>query len=162
MAVRIPPGVSPGQSFQIMVNGQQMAVNCPDGMGPGQTLQIQVPAPTAVAQPAPMATAVAQPVQPAMGQVVAGTPVQPMAAVPAGFGAPPAQPGGRPAPPGAPPGGYWQQVEYVGVVTWIVSLLVVPVCCCPCDNKELYFAPDGTHYNAYGAKDEMFGPCNCC
>ena len=39
--VMIPAGVSPGQQFMVMVNGQNMTLTAPSGAVPGQTIQIQ-------------------------------------------------------------------------------------------------------------------------
>ena len=97
--------------------------------------------------------------------VVQGTEVEavkPVVAMPA------SQP--RTPPPGAPPGGEYRMVPYVGPSTWLAVIAVAvcfgvcaPLpCCCPCDTKELYVAPDGTHYTANGTIDTVYGPCNCC
>jgi len=40
--VVIPAGVSPGQQFTVMVNGQNMLVTAPSGAVPGQTIQINI------------------------------------------------------------------------------------------------------------------------
>merc|ERR1712216_457622 len=64
---------------------------------------------------------------------------------------------------GAPPGGEYRMVKYVGCCTMFVGLvLFIPTCCCPCDSKEHYIAPDGTHYMPTGAVDDKYGPCSCC
>ena len=91
---------------------------------------------------------VAQPVVP-----VAVTPVAPDGNV-------------RLPPPGCPPGGVFKNVEYVGPITccitfWCLESMCSPLCC-PCDTKEMYIAPDGTHYSLTGTVDEKFGPCKCC
>ena len=39
--VRIPHGVSEGQNFPVMVQGQQMVVRCPQGQRPGDMIQIE-------------------------------------------------------------------------------------------------------------------------
>ena len=81
----------------------------------------------------------------------------------------PVAPGGnvRLPPPGCPPGGVFKNVPYVGDTTWCIALcfLEVALCTpllCPCDTKEMYIAPDGTHYSLNGTVDEKYGPCKCC
>jgi len=80
----------------------------------------------------------------------------------------PVAPGGnvRLPPPGCPPGGVFKNVPYVGDTTWCIALcfLEVTLCTpllCPCDTKEMYIAPDGTHYSPTGTLDEKYGPCKC-
>lgn len=45
MQVQVPPGATPGQMFQVNVNGQVMSVMCPPGSAPGSMIQIGVGAP---------------------------------------------------------------------------------------------------------------------
>mmetsp|Transcript_4229 Transcript_4229/g.10917 ORF Transcript_4229/g.10917 Transcript_4229/m.10917 type:complete len:176 (+) Transcript_4229:68-595(+) len=53
------------------------------------------------------------------------------------------------APPGAPPGGNRIVEKYCGMITILVGLFIVPcVCCCPCDERHVYIAPDGSRYDA--------------
>eukprot|EP00899_Mesostigma_viride_P009701 jgi/Mesvir1/18732/Mv01245-RA.1 len=56
-------------------------------------------------------------------------------------------------PPGAPPGGMWGSDRYCGPVTWTAFIctwiwvcLPCPFCLCPCDDRQVYFAPDGRKY----------------
>ena len=70
-------------------------------------------------------------------------------------------------PPGCPPGGVFEDVPYVGPITccitfWLGELAMCSPLCCPCDTKEMYIAPDGTHYSLTGTVDEKYGPCKCC
>lgn len=55
-------------------------------------------------------------------------------------------------PPGAPPGGYWTMDRYCGVVTTLLFLFCC-ICapCCPCDEREVYRAPNGQKYSRNGA-----------
>ena len=41
--VTIPPGVRPGQTFQVSINQQRVLVRCPETMRPGQELRITLP-----------------------------------------------------------------------------------------------------------------------
>ena len=41
--VTIPKGVRPGQSFALILNGQQMVVRCPEGNKPGDRLIVTSP-----------------------------------------------------------------------------------------------------------------------
>ena len=64
-------------------------------------------------------------------------------------------------PAGCPPGGVFKNVEYVGPITFLMFFLCGPQSlCCPCDEKEMYIAPDGKHYSLNGTVDEKYGPCN--
>lgn len=72
-------------------------------------------------------------------------------------------------PPGCPPGGVFENVSYVGPITCIITFLLGELffgfcspLCCPCDTKEMYIAPDGTHYSITGSVDKKYGPCKCC
>ncbi len=40
--VTVPPGVAPGQQFQINVGGQLKAITVPAGVAPGSTLTINL------------------------------------------------------------------------------------------------------------------------
>uniref|UniRef100_A0A7S4MUW9 Uncharacterized protein n=1 Tax=Prymnesium polylepis TaxID=72548 RepID=A0A7S4MUW9_9EUKA len=46
-SVEIPPGVAPGQQFQVFLDGQVMVVTCPPGAGPGSSIQVAVAPPAA-------------------------------------------------------------------------------------------------------------------
>lgn len=38
-------------------------------------------------------------------------------------------------------------------MTIIIGICITPlVCCCPCDERELYVAPDGSQWTHNGAK----------
>ena len=55
--VQIPPGLAPGQVFQVNANGQLISVTVPAGCPPGTVLAVAVPPPPAVSlqpQPAPI------------------------------------------------------------------------------------------------------------
>ena len=61
--VQIPPGLAPGQVFQVNANGQLISVTVPAGCPPGTVLAIAVPPPPAVSlqpQPAVMPPAAPQ------------------------------------------------------------------------------------------------------
>ena len=52
--VQIPPGLAPGQVFQVNANGQLISVTVPAGCPPGTVLAVAVPPPPAVSlQPQP-------------------------------------------------------------------------------------------------------------
>ena len=52
--VQIPPGLTPGQVFQVNANGQLISVTVPAGCPPGTVLAVAVPPPPAVSlQPQP-------------------------------------------------------------------------------------------------------------
>ena len=52
--VQIPPGLAPGQVFQVNANGQLISVTVPAGCPPGTVLSVAVPPPPAVSlQPQP-------------------------------------------------------------------------------------------------------------
>mmetsp|Transcript_19962 Transcript_19962/g.51899 ORF Transcript_19962/g.51899 Transcript_19962/m.51899 type:complete len:248 (-) Transcript_19962:139-882(-) len=54
--VQIPPGLAPGQVFQVNANGQLISVTVPAGCPPGAVLAVAVPPPPAVSlQPPPPA-----------------------------------------------------------------------------------------------------------
>ena len=53
--VQIPPGLAPGQVFQVNANGQLISVTVPAGCPPGTVLAVAVPPPPAVSlQPQPV------------------------------------------------------------------------------------------------------------
>ena len=61
--VQIPPGLAPGQVFQVNANGQLISVTVPAGCPPGAVLAVAVPPPPAVSlqpQPAVMPPAAPQ------------------------------------------------------------------------------------------------------
>ena len=61
--VQIPPGLAPGQVFQVNANGQLISVTVPAGCPPGTVLAVAVPPPPAVSlqpQPAVMPPAAPQ------------------------------------------------------------------------------------------------------
>jgi hypothetical protein len=50
-------------------------------------------------------------------------------------------------PYGAPPGGHYESEQYCGVVTILIGIFLFPcVCCCPCDSRQVYVAPDGRRF----------------
>ncbi len=79
-------------------------------------------------------------------------------------GAPQLQSQGQPPPMGAPPGGYWRMQPTVGPITMGINLLLLcflvpPVfCCCPCDTRYVYIAPNGIAYMPTG----MVAPPRMC
>jgi hypothetical protein len=65
-----------------------------------------------------------------------------------------------PAPPfGAPPGGIWRHERYCGCTSCLLCLMLVPVCCCPCDERRTYIAPDGTRFVMSGSKSMIAWIC---
>ena len=69
--VQIPPGLAPGQVFQVNANGQLISVTVPAGCPPGTVLAVAVPPPPAVSlQPQPAAV-----MPPAAPQSVVEAPV---------------------------------------------------------------------------------------
>jgi len=46
-SVEIPHGITPGQQFQVFLDGQVMVVTCPPGAAPGSTIQVATAPPTA-------------------------------------------------------------------------------------------------------------------
>ena len=61
--VQVPPGLAPGQVFQVNANGQLISVTVPAGCPPGTVLSVAVPPPPAVSlqpQPAVMPPAAPQ------------------------------------------------------------------------------------------------------
>ena len=176
MAVTVPMGTPPGASFQAMApTGQTVMVTVPPGVTPGATLNVEY---DAGPQCAPMAQPVmAQPVmaQPVMAQPVMAQPVmtgQPVMMQPRPPGMTLQQPGAawgdqarhlihqqqQHGPPGAPPGGAYRQVKFCGAMTCMVAVCLVIfslpplVCCCPCDQKTVYVAPDGSLWSPEGAR----------
>ena len=64
---------------------------------------------------------------------------------------------GRAPPRGAPAGGIYCQRPYCGLITILVAIFLVPcVCCCPCDQREVYVV-NGVEYLPSGAVVEK-----CC
>jgi len=58
-------------------------------------------------------------------------------------------------PPGAPPGGRYTLEKHCGLITWLVGIFLFPfVCCCPCDTRETYVAPDNSRWTMHGARVE--------
>ncbi|GMH77625.1 hypothetical protein TL16_g09898 [Triparma laevis f. inornata] len=56
-------------------------------------------------------------------------------------------------PPGAPAGGQMVEIKYCGALSWCICIFTCISCvgCCPCDQKELYRAPNGQLYTKSGA-----------
>ena len=76
--VQIPPGLAPGQVFQVNANGQLISVTVPAGCQPGMVLAVAVPPPPAISlQPPPPAVSL-QPPPPAVS--LQPQPVMPPAA----------------------------------------------------------------------------------
>ena len=142
MTAVVPTGMGEGMMMQVQTASGPMQVQIPPGMKEGMQFQFGVAAPA---------------VQPTAAVPMAASPVQPMAAVP--MAATPvvqvasAGPvGGVNAPPGVPPGGYYKMEKYCGPVTWCIGCFVFAcVCCCPCDDREVYIAPNGAKYTRNGA-----------
>ena len=130
--VQVPPGMMPGSVFNVQANGQMIPVTVPMGCKAGQILSVAVPQQrTMVQQPVVMQ-------QP--GQTIV---VQ--------------QQVGRAPPPGAPAGGFWCQRPFCGPITILIALFLWPyVCCCPCDQREVYEV-NGVEYLPSGAVAEK-----CC
>ncbi|CAE8618612.1 unnamed protein product [Polarella glacialis] len=98
---------------------------------PGQAAQGQV-VQAQIVQPAPSAM-VGQPVVVSGGQAMQA---------PGGYMLPPV-----PVPYGAPPGGYWATEKYCGIITILIALCICPfVCCCPCDERDVYVDPGGRRW----------------
>ena len=128
--VQIPAGMRTGEVFNVQANGQMIPVTVPAGCRPGGLLTVQVPPAVTVQQPV-----VQQPGQTVIMQQVAG----------------------RAPPRGAPAGGVWCQRPFCGPITILVAIFLVPcVCCCPCDQREVYVV-NGVEYLPSGAVVEK-----CC
>merc|ERR1712021_153417 len=61
-------------------------------------------------------------------------------------------------PPGAPPGGQRVHEKYMGTNSWIIAGVVCFFTCCgcvvmacPCDERDVYIAPNGQKYTTNGA-----------
>ena len=129
--VQIPAGMRSNQVFNVQANGQTIPVTVPPGCRPGGLLTVQVPPAVTVQQPV-----VQQP-----GQTIV---VQQQVA-------------GRAPPLGAPAGGFWCQRPFCGPITILIALFLWPyVCCCPCDQREVYEV-NGVEYLPSGAVAEK-----CC
>ena len=107
--------------------------------------------------------AVAQPMQQQgfPGQHVAVV-TQPMALHGAAYISPAAM--GTP-PVGAPAGGVWARESFCGPVTLLIGIcFFIPSCFCPCDQRNVYIAPDGMKYNEVSAgRGGLLGvPAACC
>ena len=137
-----PPGTGPQQ----VATTQTANVVIPQGVAPGQQFTVMV-----------------------NGQNMTLT--APAGAVPGQSiqvqfqGAPQLQSQGQPPPQGAPPGGYWMQQQTVGPATMgilaglCLCLCIPPVfCCCPCDTRYVYMAPNGVAYMPTG----MVAPPRMC
>ena len=162
MSVTIPSGVMGGESMTVNVRGMDMAVQVPEGKVPGDTFDFMVPA----APAAPMAPVLAQPVG---GVAVGGAAVVGGAADPPvvqGRPMPQGQlVGGQPpyrgppeVPPGAPAGGEYIRMQYFGDMTCIMVVIILLLfwpaaclpCLCPCDERIVYRAPNGILYTPHG------------
>ena len=131
--VQVPAGMTPGSVFNVQANGQMIPVTVPMGCKAGQLLSVAVPQQSAMVQQ-PVAV-VQQPGQTVIMQQVAG----------------------RAPPRGAPAGGIWCQRPFCGPITILVAIFLVPcVCCCPCDQREVYVV-NGVEYLPSGAVVEK-----CC
>ena len=125
--VQVPPGMMPGSVFNVQANGQMIPVTVPMGCKAGQILSVAVPQQRAMVQQ-PVAV-VQQP-----GQTIV---VQ--------------QQVGRAPPLGAPAGGFWCQRPFCGPITILIAIFLWPyVCCCPCDQREVYVV-NGVEYLPSGA-----------
>merc|ERR1712151_1389452 len=61
-------------------------------------------------------------------------------------------------PPGAPPGGRMIHEKYMGSISWVsAGVVCFFTCCgclvfaCPCDERDVYVAPNGQKYTSTGA-----------
>ena len=114
-----------------LCNGQMIPVTVPAGCNAGQLLSVAVPQQRAMVQ---------QPVMQQPGQTIV---VQ--------------QQIGRAPPRGAPAGGVWCQRPFCGPITILIAIFLWPyVCCCPCDQREVYEV-NGVEYLPSGAVVEK-----CC
>jgi hypothetical protein len=51
------------------------------------------------------------------------------------------------APHGAAQGGHYEYEKYCGCITILIALFLFPcVCCCPCDERQVYVAPNGSRH----------------
>ena len=56
-------------------------------------------------------------------------------------------------PAGAPPGGQYKIEKYMGPLSWCICCFACCcVICCPCDEREIYLAPNGRKYTRNGAE----------
>mmetsp|Transcript_18749 Transcript_18749/g.36739 ORF Transcript_18749/g.36739 Transcript_18749/m.36739 type:complete len:86 (+) Transcript_18749:76-333(+) len=45
---------------------------------------------------------------------------------------------------GGQPGGYYEHEKYCGVISLLIGFCLFPcICCCPCDDREVYVEPSG-------------------
>ena len=98
--------------------------------------------------------------QPVAAQPVAAQVVQVQGAAPGQL-----QQQGQPPPNGAPPGGHWMEQPFVGPTTMMINAglclcFCLPPCwcCCPCDKRYVYIAPNGVAYMPTG----MVAPPRTC
>ncbi len=114
--VVIPPGVRPGQSFEVNAGGTRMMVQCPFSAAPGSTITIQAPAGAAPSSPASAPPAVAPAPARAPQQ-------QPQQQAPAASGGPPSGQMDITVPAGVEPGESMREACRVSfAVTYYVSL----------------------------------------
>ena len=81
--------------------------------------------------------------------------VQPIAARAAGTMRQPllAPSNGINVPAGAPPGGQYKIEKYMGPLSWCICCFACCcIICCPCDEREIYVAPNGRKYTRNGAE----------
>ncbi|KAL1504530.1 hypothetical protein AB1Y20_010932 [Prymnesium parvum] len=142
----VPPGFGPGDTMAVFLpDGSRLEVDVPPHVHAGQTFQFQVPADDIlVGTPAPHpATVAGQPVGAYGGAHVS----------PAGF-----------VPAGAPPGGFVVSESYCGPRSWTLCCLLVLcnmapfaccICCCPCDQRDLYVTAEGNKYTLDGTPVEL-------
>ncbi len=123
LAVTVPPGISPGMTFQVQI---------PDEMLVGKAVAVAAPVPPVMAQPA-----VAAPVQPVMAQPVVG---QPVAAMP-GVAMPGAAPGMTTVVVHQSPAATVVAEEpYCGLVSVLICLFIPCgcfICLCPVDKRTV-------------------------
>ena len=125
--VPIPAGMAAGSVFDVQANGQRIRVTVPAGGKAGQLLNVRVPQQRPIVVQQPGQTIVVQ------------------------------QQVGRAPPLGAPAGGFWCQRPFCGPITILIALFLWPyVCCCPCDQREVYVV-NGVEYLPSGAVAEK-----CC
>mmetsp|Transcript_10855 Transcript_10855/g.25231 ORF Transcript_10855/g.25231 Transcript_10855/m.25231 type:complete len:221 (-) Transcript_10855:143-805(-) len=158
MSITVPAGCGPGSILQIQGPNGPLNITVPPNVGPGATLQVDTggapapapaPAPVMAAPANTMSVTVPAGVGPGSVLQVAGPNGPINITVPPGIApgtvlqvqVPPAThfntqvngPGGR---------GHYVNVRYCGIVSILVSIFLVPVCCCPLDTRQVW-VPEG-------------------
>jgi len=124
---------------------QEMEVTIPQGYTGGMTMATQTPTGQVVNVVIPQGMGPGQAIK--------------VPYTPAGMGGAMGMGGAQmPPPPGCPPGGYWTQENYIGIITILLGIFVA-ICafCCPCDTRQIYVV-NGVKYKRNGA---IAGDCDC-